>query len=386
MEQHLPLTAAAPVRVLCIEDRVPTPCLDGASARKLRIVLTLRRLGCPVTLLPHGALRFEPFLSSVATDIARLEAAGVEVPTSPAIPSPEHFLAERGHDFDLVLMSPYSIAHVYLPLVRRYAPAAVAVYCSMDLGHVQHFRRARFTRKVPDLRRALEAKAWETALASSTDATLVCSEEERSTLLAHCPDADVRVVRHVVEPVAAAATFEQRKGLLFLGSFAHFANVDAIEHFVGEVLPLVRQAIPAVTLTVVGSDPRDDVSKLAGDAVLVTGWASDLAPHFAKARIFVAPLRYGAGIKIKVLDSFAHGVPVILTPVAAEGLCLRDGESALVAATPGAFAEAVIRLYRDSRLWSHLARGGFSLLERHFSQQAMDSALSEVLALVRARG
>jgi O-antigen biosynthesis protein len=302
-----------------------------------------------------------------------------------AAESPLQHLAEHGREYRLVVMSPYPIAHSYLRAVRTHAPEAVAVYNAIDLGHVQHYRRARVSGKVPDLKRALEAKTQETWLAEHADATLVCSEDERETLLALCPRADVRVVAHVAAPRDGTPPFDARAGLLFLGSFMHLANVDAMRSFVGKILTLIQRTLPAVTLTIVGADPRGDARSLAGSGVVAAGWVPDLAPCFDAARVFVAPLRYGAGIKIKVLDTLANGVPVVLTPLAAEGLHLTNGVEALIAEGAEEFARAVVRLHGDAALWQRLADGGRELLRRRFSSASMDEVMRGILELA-ARG
>jgi glycosyltransferase involved in cell wall biosynthesis len=134
-----------------------------------------------------------------------------------------------------------------------------------------------------------------------------------------------------------------------------------------------------VTLTIAGSDPRGDVRHLAADDIEVRGWAPDLQPLFDAARVFVAPLRYGAGIKIKVLESLARGVPAVLSPIAGEGLGVLDGRDALVASSPGEFASAVIRLHGDQELWRRLVEGGASLIERRFSARVMEATLARLL-------
>jgi len=374
-----------PVRVLYLADRVLTPALDGASSRQLEILRSLQRLGCRITFAAHHRDSFYAFARTVEQDVAALRSADVEVVRQPAGAHLEPLLVARGAEFDVVVMSPYPIAHRYLGAVRRHAPGALAVYNAIDLGHVQHFRRARATGNVPDLMRALDAKRQETALARDADAVLVCSEQERETLLGACPGARVLVVGHVVRPDPSPAPFDARSGLLFLGSFAHSANVDAMRYFVAEVLPAVRRADPGIDLAIVGLDPQGDVTPLAGPGVSVTGWVGDLDAEFARARVFVAPLRWGAGIKIKVLDSLARGVPAVVTPVAAEGLHLVDGDSALVAAEPGAFAAAVVRLHEERELWERVAAGGRAVLQRRFSVEAMDATLSAAVRTATER-
>jgi O-antigen biosynthesis protein len=371
--------------VLYVGMRIPTPHLDGGSARELIVLKALRNLCCSVTFACHSTEPIPPYPETLSEDTARLGALGVEVIVRSAAQTLEEHLTVRGREYDLVLLSPYSIADRYFSVVRTHAPKATVVYLALDLGHAQHFRRARVTGKVPDLQRAIAAKQCETRLARDADVTLVCSVEERDVMLSLCPTADVRLLSHVVEARGAPAPFSGRAGLLFLGSFPHLANVDAMEHFVRDIFPVVRKGLPGVTLQIVGSDPRGDVRHLAAEDIRVHGWVPDLAPYFDAAKVFVAPLRYGAGIKIKVLDSLAHGVPVVLSPIAAEGMHVTDGQNALLAPSPDAFAAAVIRLHGDEPLWNRLVEGGASTIERYFSWRVMEETLARLLPPERSQ-
>jgi glycosyltransferase involved in cell wall biosynthesis len=319
-------------------------------------------------------------------DSARLEALGVELATHPHSPPLLHHLAEHGRRYGLVILTPYSIAYRYLEAVREHAPQAACVYLALDLGHLQLYRHAKHTGNIPELRRALEAKQWEIWLARNADVTLMCSELERESLLRLAPGSDVRVASHVVEPRPGGTPFSERRGLMFLGSFPHQANVDAVQHLVRDILPEVRHKIPGVTLRIVGSDPPPEVEALAGEGITVTGRVPCLEDHFARSRVLVAPLRWGAGIKIKVLESLGHGLPVVLSSLGAEGLHLTHGTDALIADEPQAFAAAVVRLHADENLWRSLRDGGFRLLERRFSLSAMESVLAGVVELARSRG
>jgi O-antigen biosynthesis protein len=376
-EQAIACTAAP--RVLFVGMHVPTPHLDGASARQMSVLETLLSLGCRVTFACSSATPIRPYANSLLEDTARLRALGVEVIAPSTAGTVEEHLMARGLEYDLVFLIPYSIADRYFSAVRAHAPRATVVYLAVDVGHVQHFRRARVTGKVPDLQRAIAAKKSETRLARDADLTLVCSADEREVILSLCPSANVSVLSHVVEPRRAPTPFSRRTGLLFLGSFPHLANGDAMKYFVSEIFPAVRTGLPGVTLQIVGSDPGGDVRHLAADDIVVHGWVPDLESLFDDARVFVAPLRYGAGIKIKVLDSLARGVPAVLSPVAAEGMHITHEENALVASSPEAFAAAVIRLHDDEDLWHRLVEGGYSLIDRHFSRRVMEETLARLL-------
>jgi len=376
----------AQVPVLYIADKMLSPTLDGASLRGFNMIRAMCAMGVPVAFISHHPNSFPPYRDTLAEDTAELEELGVEVAAPPASASVPQHLAGHGDRYGVVIMTPYSIAYRYLPMVREYAPRSVAIHMAMDLGHVQHFRRARRSGNVPDLRRAIEAKKWETWLTENADCTLAVSEQEREILLELCPSADVRIASHIVEPHPDSTDFGDRRNVMFLGSFPHVANVEAILYFANEILPTIRKSIPDITIEIVGTDPPAEVTDLEGPGISVTGRVPDLAPFFGAARVFVAPLLHGAGIKIKVLESLGHGVPTVVTPLAAEGLHLTDGIDTLIAGSADDFAAAVIRLYSDEDLWRRLVAGGFELIASRFSRAAMEKTLTGLLALAAGRG
>ena len=165
-----------------------------------------------------------------------------------------------------------------------------------------------------------------------------------------------------------------------MGGFGHAPNPDAITHFCANAWPAVRAAVPDARLTIIGSQPPEAVRALAGDAVQVTGWVPDVVPFLQAARVSIAPLRFGAGVKGKIAEALAHGLPVVATPIGVEGMALSDGDDVLVAADDAAFGAAVARLHTDRALWERLAAGGRAYVEEHLSPRAATTALRALLA------
>jgi glycosyltransferase involved in cell wall biosynthesis len=173
----------------------------------------------------------------------------------------------------------------------------------------------------------------------------------------------------------AGTSFEDRRELLFVGS-AHPPNADAVNHFAHHVLPLIRRRIVDVRFRVVGSVCHlvSQLRRLPG--VDLVGPVADLQRQRAMARVFVAPMRYGAGIKGKIVDAIGAGLPVVTTTVGAEGISLVDGESALLADDDAAFATAVVRVYGDRDAWSRLSRKGRELAVEEHSEERLRQAVA----------
>jgi glycosyltransferase involved in cell wall biosynthesis len=167
--------------------------------------------------------------------------------------------------------------------------------------------------------------------------------------------------------------------MLFLGGYGHMPNVDAVLWFVEEILPRVREQLPGVTFTVAGSHPSQEILALQNEKLRVTGYVPDLRPLFEKLRVFVAPLRYGAGVKGKIVTSMMYGVPVVTTSIGNEGLNLTDGQEALIADGPEAFAASTVELYTNQALWERLAQEAQTYTHRHFGAEKARQSIQTVL-------
>lgn len=156
--------------------------------------------------------------------------------------------------------------------------------------------------------------------------------------------------------------------LVFTGSMDWLPNVDGMKYFVDDVLPLVRQEVPSVTLTIVGRDPGPDVRALAerDSSVTVTGRVDDVRPYMEEAAAFVVPLRVGGGTRLKIYEALAMECPVISTRIGAEGLPLQDGSEILLADTRESFAAAVVRTLTTPDLAAQLAGNGAAVVRSRF--------------------
>jgi polysaccharide biosynthesis protein PslH len=179
------------------------------------------------------------------------------------------------------------------------------------------------------------------------------------------------------------------RSLLFLGSMDYSANVDAVVHLVKDVLPRIGGR--EIELVVAGSNPRRRVFSAAGRApdhirVDVAGFVPDTAPFFERCRVFVVPLRYGGGTRLKIIEALARGVPVVSTTIGCEGLELEDGKEILVRDDPADLATAIERLLVDDELCTSLAEAGRRAVEARYDWDAIGDALASSLTrAVQAR-
>jgi glycosyltransferase involved in cell wall biosynthesis len=358
-------------RVLVVDHRMLTPDHDSGSVRMLAIVRLLRDLGHDVTFVSDSEDRHH------GEGEAALTSLGVEVLYGYA-ELLGHLLA-AGHRYGTALLSRPDVARRYLPLVRAHALWAKIVYDTVDLHWIRHQRSAELTGDPATLAAAARYRTLELLNATSSDLTLAITDEERDILARQVPDAPVDVLPNIHECAPSSVPWRERRGLIFIGGFEHLPNVDAVEWFVAQILPLVRERLPEAVFHVVGSKAPQRIHRLSSPAVQVHGYVADPSPLFHAARVFVSPLRYGAGMKGKIGQSMGLGLPVVTTSIGAEGMGLVDGTNALVVDDPAAFAEAVARLHEDELLWSRIGRAATAHLRERFSAEAVRSRVSRIL-------
>lgn len=227
-------------------------------------------------------------------------------------------------------------------------------------------------------REARHYRRFEQWCAASSDLTLTVTETDRAAMLADQADLRVELLPTIHRDAPEGPDWASRNGLMFIGGFWHRPNEDGICWFASEVLPLIERKLPGVELYIVGSNMTDRVRDLASSVVHPVGFVDDPDPYFNRCRVFVAPLRFGAGMKGKVGHSMSLGLPVVTTQVGAEGMHLVDGENALIADSAADFASAVIRLYSDPDLWHRISATGRRQVAERFSPAAAASVLERL--------
>jgi GT2 family glycosyltransferase/glycosyltransferase involved in cell wall biosynthesis len=360
-------------RVLVIDARILTPDRDCGSLRMREVMRALRRRGQHVTFIPDNMLSSSPYLED-------LQHLGVEVIHHPFYRSVATYLHEHGREFGLVIISREHVAALHMTTVRRFAPQAKVVFDTVDLHFLREQREAEL-KQAKELQEAVAVRRkQELRLARRADLTLVVSPFEKSVIEKECPGIEVRILP-TIYPLTENEIpgFEDRQGIIFIGGFEHSPNVDAVLYFAQEIFPLIRARIPDATFQIVGPDAPPEIQELASPAIQVLGFVPDVDPIFAQARVAVAPIRFGAGVKGKVNQSMALGVPTVVTSVAAEGMHLVHDRDAMIADEPSGFADAVVRLWTSRQLWERLSSNGRTNVRKHFSVEAAEERVDELL-------
>lgn len=367
--------------VLVADHYVPQPDRDAGSRTMFAFMQRLVEAGCVVKFWPDN-LHYDPVYAP------RLQAMGIEVLHGPRrLSGLGALLDEWGGDVDAILLSRPEVAARWIDVARAKSRARIVYY-----GHDLHFLRMRQEADVlsqPEQRLAAsqmerrERETWRKA-----DVVLYPSQDEADVVRDLEPEVDARpMVAYAYDRFVDDAVPTGRSDLLFVAGFGHPPNVDAAEWLVRTVMPLVWRELPQVRLSLVGAKPSDSVKALAGDRVEVTGFVTDeeLQRRYASARVAVVPLRFGAGVKSKVVEALQQGLPLVTTPVGAQGLPGLD-RMAAVADDEAQIADAIVALMTEDQRWLASSRQGAAYAREAFSRQAMAEALLRSLAIDEKRG
>ncbi|MHB8148511.1 MAG: glycosyltransferase, partial [Vulcanimicrobiaceae bacterium] len=349
--------------ILVVDDHVPFTDRDAGSERMAGLLeLMTARAHVILGTAKHRAYGLYG---------ERLRQAGVELITGlddEAIAR----LADWQLPVKTIWLSRADVAARYLLTMRRNFPNARILYDTVDLHFVRLQRQQAVTSAPTDWARL---EGTELALARASDGTIVTSGVERALLR----ERGVQSV-HIVSMAAAArparATAEG-SGMIFFGNYAHLPNVDGALWLAQEILPRVRRRLPGIGLTIAGADPTPEIWRWHLDGVAVTGYVPDLDALIARHRVAALPLRFGAGVKGKVLRAMACGMPVVTTPIGLEGITERD-ERFAVGSTAEELAEEIVRAYSDLERWNELSHLSQTVAAR-FSERALAEQLDAAL-------
>lgn len=292
-----------------------------------------------------------------------------------------------GRTFDVVWINGLGMAH-YLPLVRELLPGARVV---LDQHNVESDRFAQFAARQRGLRRLIAQAEWRAAeryerhILSAVDAVGAISGSDARGYR-ELADIEARVIPQVAPIVPRAAPETSAPRLCYTGKLSWQPNVRGVDWFCREVWPLVRRRLPEATLEIAGGGlPTDaDGAQIAPPAwrapgITMLGFVEDLTPLYERSVAMVAPMLGSAGISIKLLEAFRHGVPVVTTPDGAKGLEFEPGREALVESEPDAFAARVVELATSPQARARLRVAAYAFLDEHHHLSAAQTAVRKLI-------
>lgn len=356
-----------------------TPCYDqeSGSRRLFGLLKIFRELNYHVIFVADNGVKEEPYAT-------KLQDLSIEI-----IYTQEGFgtaisqqITERLSVIDLVWICRPDNYEKYAALIRQHKQIPL-IYDTIDLHYLRMKRAWELSpqnRNIENMRLWMRMQSQELQAALDADLTVTITSVEKN-ILQEQTKKEIAIVPNLHLPyLEKRPDFEQRAGLLFIGSYQHPPNIDAVSWLCREIMPLVWQKLPDLTVTLLGSNPPQKVQALAQDPrITVPGYLTDVTQHFLNHRVFVAPLRYGAGMKGKIGQSLEYALPIVSTAIGIEGMNLVHELNVLEANLAEEFAMAIMRLYCDRALWKQLASNCHDAIAP-YTPNLIKQELSQVLA------
>lgn len=360
--------------ILVIDHYVPHYDKDAGSRTVYQYIKLFIDLGFNVKFVGDNFFRHEPYTSELQT-------MGVEVLYGDWYAS--HFtdwLKLNGQYFDYTYLNRPHISIKYIDQIKKFTKSKVFYY-GHDLHYMRELREYDLTKNEELLKSSDEWRTIENSLISKADVVYYPSQVEVNEVKAHFPNISVRAIPGYIYdsfPDEVSIPFDERQNLLFVGGFGHKPNIDAVLWFAKEIFPFIAEGIPGIKWYIVGSNPPDTIKGMESSHIKVTGYVSDeeLCGFYKSCKLVVVPLRYGAGVKGKVIEALYHQIPIITTTIGSEGL--QNAERYLIESDdPKEFAKYVIDIYNNPEVLLEMSQKSREFVETYYSKESVLKLIAE---------
>jgi len=346
-------------KILVMDSYLPCYDKESGSNRLFKLIAIFKKIGYHVVFVPDNGQKTEPYYSELINN-------NVEIILN--------YLGKRNFKKDIIKASKQcEIAWVCRPNINKKFYSIFEknnnikwIYDTVDLHYVRIERAAKLYKENTKLNKQFRYfKKLELDLAKKADVTICITDIEKAELIKE-GISNTFVVPNIHENnVSHSKNFQTREGLIFIGSYNHQPNVDAVNWLYENIMPIVWETLPHLHLTLLGSNPTPQITNLNTHSnITVTGYLADVSSYFEKAKIFVAPLRYGAGMKGKIGQSLEYGLPIISTSIGIEGMNFEDKKDVLIADEAIDFAEKIVELYQNEIKWLQIQKNSEYVLEK----------------------
>ncbi len=361
-------------RVLVLDADTPRRNSDAGSYAAIQEMKLMMELGCKLTFMPAN-------MAHMGKHTEYLQKLGVECLYYPFYQSVDQYLEMRGDEIDAVYITRYHIAANNLDSIARYTRAKT-IFNNADLHFLRELR-AQLQSKSTDFSGPLATKADELEVISEVDVAICYTEAERAVITSHVLKED-NIMRcpWVVKTQKDIKPFSERKDIAFLGGYRHQPNVEAVEFFCKNVMPVLSKSMPDVVFRVYGSSQPEEFREYESSNVVMHGFVEDLSDVYSNARLFVSPLLSGAGLKGKIIDCMAAGLPSVISPITAEGTGLVHSQSTYIADSVGEWCQCIEALYSDEALWQKMSDNSLSIAESLYSPAEGFKRMKKILEAV----
>lgn len=363
-------------QILVVDHYVPNYDKDAGGRCTYMYLKMFLKLGMKVTFIGDNFARPEPYTTE-------LNGMGIEILYGNYYYNNwEAWLKDNLHYFDYIYLQRPHISIKYIDLVKTYGRGKI-FYFAHDLHHVRMYRDYLLNGDPKILRESERWKKIELELFEKADVGHVVGTYEQGVMQKVFPDKPIRNIPLYIYdsvPTDIEKDFSKRNDLLFVGGFGHDPNIDAVIWFYENIYPKILDKYPNMIWHIVGSKAPEEVTSLAGKNVVLEGFVSDedLASLYKKCRLAVVPLRYGAGVKGKVVEAAYYQIPLVTTSIGGEGLDASAG-AFVMEDDAGKMADLICSLYEDSSMLKKMSDSGAGFISKYFTPQVAQQVLQQDL-------
>ena len=364
--------------MLFIEGEVPRYDISAGHFIVFEYLKIFVKNGYQVIFWPHDRENPEPYCT-------QLQQMGVEIVFGRQL-SFQDFIEEFGSRIDVSILSRPDITARYIDSISANSVSRI-IYFAHDLHFLREYRTALARANTAEAVQALTTESTELAVMRKADACLFFNRNEIAVLAAKAPEIKTALIPWIQNlNDRGKREFADRRGLIFLGGFVHQPNADAVKWLHESIYPLIRKTIPDIEVNIIGGHAPPGIVALSDEHFQMLGHVKSLDEPFQQARVFIAPLRFGAGFKGKIAMAQSYGLPVVTTGIGAEGMELEDEKTALVADSAAGFARQVCRLYQNEELWEQISLNSVNYVKEMLSPEQAEQGIMPVITGAAAGG
>ena len=349
--------------ILVVDHYVPHHDQDAGGKCTYMYLKLFVNMGFQVTFIGDNFYKHEPYTTE-------LNQMGIEVLYGNYYYNNwQEWLKENSHYFDYIYLQRPHIAVKYIDLVKQYSHAKI-LYFAHDLHHIREYREYEMTKDPKKLESSQNWKKIEYDLFSKTDVGHVVGSYEQEIMQKAFPNKPIRnIPLYIYDKILDDINkrFKERHDLLYVGGFGHPPNIDAVLWFASEVFPIIVNKYPNIKWHIVGGKVTKEIENLASENIIIEGFVSDenLENLYRTCRMAVVPLRFGAGVKGKVVEAGYFQIPLVTTSIGAEGLNIEDG-SMIVEDDGKKMANLICDLYGNYDRLREMSNNGKNFISKNF--------------------
>ncbi len=288
----------------------------------------------------------------------------------------------KENSFDVVIFEFYHYFTRYIDYVRLYQPNTPVIIDSVDIHYKRFFSKAKLTKNPEDQLLAEITKKAELEAYRDSDMVLCVTNDDQSELNKELRDLPTFIIPNIHKLPKPTEKMGVLNKLLFVGSFDHEPNIDAMLYFCRDIMPLVLKQAPFVSLDIIGPNPPTALLNLQNNAIKVHGRVEKLTPYYHKADIALAPLRFGAGMKGKVGEAMSYSLPIVCSSIGAEGFGVSHGNQLLIADDPDSFSLAILSFINRPEFAHKIGQTGYRFVRDNYSIDSNKVRLAKLMILI----